>query len=924
MRPTPHQPPRPFCRLPELARAGRLACLWAVAVGIAAGGLGDTAAAVPWYEGFEGPAVSWRDAGGDAHYRIAQHRRVAGEAHTGRGAERLVGEGQGGTQVLIAHDVGRPSVIDELRPSVWVRADRPGLQILAEVTLPRSRDPRTGQPVRTLLAGTSYTEVGRWQPLRLDGLPSLLARQVLALRGQLGPQVDAGGAYVERILLNVYGGPGVTNVWIDDLDVPGHVSLAPPPAQGQPVAPPAGAPMAPSRATSPAPRRIQLSGPMLHVDGQPVFLRAIEHQGESLAHLKALGFNAVWLKRPASQAILEEALREGLLVVCPPPAEAVAPAPANPLGAPAPQIGPVYAAVAAWDLGWGFSEQDMPAVRERARQIRKADQAAGRPLIAHAEADLRGLIRYVDLLVVGQSPLGTSLELADYGVWIRERPRLARPGTTVWCTVQTEPSWALQQQWLASGRGRSPPPEIASEQIRFVAYAAIAAGGRGLLFESSRSLEANDPATQARAAALEFLNLELALIDSWLAQGSLVETIDSSEKDVGGIVFRHGRSRLLVPTWVGQGAQYVPGQSASDTVRFIVPTGPNAARAYELAPGPLRPILEPLRKPGGVEVVLAEFSLGSLVFFTEDARTVDRLGKRAEAIAPRAAELHRQLAARKLSVVDEVAQYLVRRGDGAWRPGGHVDAARKHLAECDAALAARDFGRARLQAERAMRRLRIVERAHWQAAVARLRSPISSPATLGFSTLPWHWSLSDDARSWQAGPELLVGGDFESVGALTGSGWQLFQHETSGMEIRADVIPEASHTGAAGLRLTARAVSPEASQALVETPPVWFTTPPLPVQSGQMVQIHGWVHVPTPITGSVDGLLIFDSMSGRALAERIGDTTDWQSFTLFRVATQTGPMRVTFALAGRGEVWIDDVSVRVLGPGTLAERPGAR
>ena len=37
------------------------------------------------------------------------------------------------------------------------------------------------------------------------------------------------------MLLNVYGGPGTTNVWIDDLEVAGHVAsarLQSPPADG--------------------------------------------------------------------------------------------------------------------------------------------------------------------------------------------------------------------------------------------------------------------------------------------------------------------------------------------------------------------------------------------------------------------------------------------------------------------------------------------------------------------------------------------------------------------------------------------------------------------------------------------------------------------------------------------------------------------
>ncbi|MBN2023404.1 MAG: hypothetical protein JW809_11505 [Pirellulales bacterium] len=923
--------PFPLTRRP--GQSPRAASGWAWRLGLALlwfaihATLGAAPAAA-WHEGFEGQGITWRDAGGNSPYQIQLHQRVAGQAHTGRGSERLAVLAQGGTQVLFAHDAGRPLVTQGLRPTVWIRSDRSGLGVFAEVALPSTPDPRSGQPVRTLLAGATYTEVGRWQQLRLEGLPELLARQVEALRTQLGPEVDARGAYVERIVLNVYGGPGVTNVWIDDLEVAGSSANSTGETRGGTVATPldANAPYTGTQATAAtSSRRIELAGSGLLVDGQPTFLRAIQHQGESLATIKQLGFNAVWLNRPADERLLAEADREGLLVVCPPPVEMMTD-PAGPLGAPRPQVGPAYAPVAAWDLGWGITEQDIENVRQRARQIRAADRAGGRPLVAHAEADLRGLSRHVDVVMVGQSPLATSLELSDYGTWIHERPRLARPGKTIWSTVQTEPSWALRQQWMVAGRGRSPPPLVGSEQIRLVAYTAIAAGSRGLLFESGSSLEGTDAATRARAAAVELLNLEIELIRPWVATGGLVETVSSNEPELGGTLFRYNRSQLLAPLWIGSGAQYVPGQSAGSVVTFTVPGVSDSARAYELAPGGLRPVRDSRRGLGGTQVTLEEFSLSSLVLFTEDPRVVDSLRGRAAATGPRAAALEQQLAARKREVVGEVGQFLSRSPAGAWKPENHLAAADRHLADCGAALAARDWAAARLEAQRATRRLRLVERAHWQAAVASLRSPMASPATVCFSTLPWHYSLVEEVRSWQLHPRGLPGGGFESIESVMAGGWRHYQHVVEGVEARADVIPEASHTGASGLRLLARSTQPDNSPTLVETPPIWITSPAVSVELGALVRIHGWVHVPTPITGSVDGLMIFDSMSGRALAERIGETTDWQPFTLYRFATQSGPMQVTFALAGLGEAWIDDVTIDVLAPiapATAAQPAGA-
>ena len=213
-----------------------------------------------------------------------------------------------------------------------------------------------------------------------------------------------------------------------------------------------------------------------------------------------------------------------------------------------------------------------------------------------------------------------------------------------------------------------------------------------------------------------------------------------------------------------------------------------------------------------------------------------------------------------------------------------------------------------------MRRLRMVERAHWEAAVAGLGSPLSSPAAVSFATLPWHWRLIDRIASSRPGPNRLGGGDFEDLQTLLTTGWNHFQHTTAGLRTAADLVPEAAHSGCCGLRLTVRAEDPDNPPAMVETPPMWITSPAVPVEAGQLVCIRGWVHVPTPLTGSVDGLLIIDSLSGEALAERIGRTGGWQQFTLYRAAPQSGRMTVTFALSGLGEVRLDDVTIQLVEP----------
>ncbi len=123
--------------------------------------------------------------------------------------------------------------------------------------------------------------------------------------------------------------------------------------------------------------------------------------------------------------------------------------------------------------------------------------------------DLRGYSRQVDLLLIDRRPLGSSMELADYGTWVRRQPLLARPGTPVWTTVQTQPNEGLRRQLAALQPGRPLPAAVTGEQMRLLVYTAISAGSRGLVFLSRSPLSATDPETRQRAMDLELLNLEL-------------------------------------------------------------------------------------------------------------------------------------------------------------------------------------------------------------------------------------------------------------------------------------------------------------------------------------------------------------------------------------------------------------------------------
>ncbi len=930
-----------------------------------------------WHEGFETSQPSWRIAGGDTRYRILQQQRLQGESHTGNGCEWLQLESEHGTCVYIAHDVGRPAVIEELLPSVWVKADRPGVQLAVRIALPRTADRRSGRPVTTILVGSSYNAAGRWQQLQIGDIPRLLTRQVHLLRMQLGPQVDDREAYVDAVLLNLYTGPGVSNVWIDNLEVAGHVASQrgqPPAAQNNSVVPasaesPIEGPLVPIRLpplppTTPTdaapPHTVKLDRSLLLVDDRPWFPRVIQHRGEPLAVLKKIGFNAVWLQRLPAPEMLEEASRLGLWLICPPPrpippaADQAASLPGGLAGiAPIADIGPQFDCVLAWDLGDDLTEADLEATQRWADQIHAADRRMNRPLICRPRTDLRGFSRPANILLIDRRPLGTSLELDKYAMWVRQQPLLASLGTPIWTTVQTQSNEALRQQLALMEPGYVPPLSVAPEQIRLLAYIAVASGSRGLVFVSDTPLDSPDPDTRQRAMTLELVNLEMLRIEPWAAAGSYVATAEAlvpaspepsaaprppvrsfynlkgkeppkkrtpeaKESEVSAALLQTERARLLLPLWLSPGGQCVPSQSAANAVTLLATSVPKTCDAYELTPGGADPLLH-LPVPGGLSVTLDEFGLTTQILLAHDPSIVAEVRARSKLFGQQEARLQYYLALHKLYTVSALARQLATRTRVAQAASWFAQA-QERLQDCDRQLAAGDWGGAALSAERAGRPLRLIERAYWDGAIqpSVFAAPVASPATLGFDTLPCHWRFVDRLKTCRLGPNRIDGGDFEDPDTMKRAGWRCILNAAPGVQATFDPAQQARHSGRYGMRLAVMPLKAADPSAVIESPPIFFSSPSVQVEAGQIVYIHGWANVPTDITASSDGLLVVDSFAGEALADRIGKTKGWRQFALYRIAPQTGPMCVTFALSGIGEAWLDNVAIQVFEPRTVA------
>lgn len=848
-------------------------------------------------EGFEGAAGSWTQGESDTRFR-AEAERVQQGARSGDSCEHLRITAANGSYIYMNHAVPAAQVIRELQVSLWLRSDHPDLQMFLRVTLPLARDPATGKPPTILLPGDMYRQTGRWQHLRVEDPLAQLARQVRVLQAQFGREnpVDARLAYVDQVVLNVYGGQGATELWIDDLEVRNLVARR---VDEETI-------LAGDRPEDVSPRpKVEVVSSTLLVNDQPFMIRMIRHQGESLSWLAGLGFNAVYTPRVPEPEFLEQAKAAGLWVVCPPPL----PAGWRNYTGPPPPIGPNFDPVLAWHAGGPLYSADLASTKKLVALLQQMDRKAKRPIYGGPVEDLRAFGRYLDVLSNDRKPFFSSTNFDEYRAWLASRQRLARPDALFWTTIPTQPPAALVEQWRALGR--TPPAALSatSGQIRLATWSALSAGARGLFFDSDTALDASDPATQIRAKTLEQLNLELDVIGPWAASALDVTPLSVSDARFSLVMLQtNTRAKLLLLHAKEPQAGHVAGQGAANELGLVVAGLPESHEVFEFTPAGLRQ-LRRNRVAGGVRVMLPEFGLTTVLAAAPDALSVAVLRERLAAGRRRSAQLAFDLAIQEM----EQAVELTNRITASQPPPQEFDrwlaAARANLETAEAARVSGDDGLAYLASLRAQRPVRMILEEQFLRAL-RGYNPMQSPYTVSPQVLPEHFQLQSRVRQGKLRGNLLPAGDCERMETLLGVGWTLQTRSVPGVQTRVEVVEGEAHGGRGSLRLAAQ---PSGLETI--TPPegstAWAASPEVAVTPGQLVRYRGWIKIPKPLA-SIDGAMLFDDHGGQELALRFHQTRGWEEFTFFRAAIGAHPTRLTLVLSGLGEVWLDDVAAEVI------------
>ncbi len=940
------------CRWSGYRRACAVMTVWAMAVP------GVSAAADRLAEGFAGREVTSRITVSSSTAEVTLHRRESQGGVDGSGCERVIVRTRRlGTSVTWEQSIPAARVIDELAVSVSTWSRSRGLQLAVRVVFPHQVDPRTGRVLTDLLPGPRVTQTGQWQKLTLEGIPGRLRERLVLLRARLQrPGLKGRDAYIDRVVLQAEPDPGTTEWLVDDLRM------------GPIVAPGKVVDETDERETngrSVTPAEVRLD--RLHVEGRPFLPRVIVYRGEPLEVLKASGANLVQVPDYRDRGLIERLRSAGLWAMAAPPRPpTVDGVVADPGTAALVPIATEADGVLCWYLDPGATVAQSNEPRRIGRlewnsltrwvnQLRIADRRMKRPIVADVEGLEHVISRQRLLPLISREVIGTGLSLKLHQEWLDERRDRARPGSLAW-------------SWI---RAESKSLVVEPEQIELQVRSALAAGFRGLGYRTTERLDADRPVAGERLLMLGLLNLELELLESFLATSTRVgrlpvtvgrridpndpsagtttanESLDVSNdrirrrrrvvatnpletvrldgprvsRKVESVLFRTDYGRLLMINWVGENVQFVPDQMALANVSVVVPGGDETATAWEVTTTGLRS-LATRRVAGGVVLELNRFDRRSNIILTSNPALVSQLRRQIATISGRAARMALQLAQARFDRVRNIDRRLVELGHPQPDAPRLVARAASYLSQAAAALDQGEANTSRLYSDATLQTLRILQRAHWEQAIRESASPVASTLSRCFQTLPQHWELVAAVRSAGAASDpRLVGGDFENLEEMVRAGWSSRRAAIAGMTMVAEVYRGSrGRNGEAGscLRLSAQTDLRTAVPSRLPRHTVIVDSPLVPVKSGELVRISGRIRLVSARPGSLDGGVLEDTLGGPDARLHCRRPGGWRRFELLRKAQRDTDVQLRVALEGMGELRVDDLQIEVLSNGLAA------
>lgn len=867
---------------------------------------GHSAGLAQLRDAFEGGRPRWQLGRQDVDAKTVSQAISLQQPHLGQGCERLEITCKQGSTLHLAYEITPSAITEALRANLWIRTASIGLRPAFRIRFPWTAHPLSGNQLQAFLWGPASTQGSQWIELQWQVNLADYANQVALLKAEFGKDLDLRDAYVEAIILDVYRGPGVVRLDIDDLTIDGMMEANTSRDGTRSLA-----------RLPQSPEEVQQ-----HLQDQLHDLRRtiphwIQYRGESLEWLKTIGITGVVLDRPQSLEWLQSAQQSGLQVLSPPP---TATPPQNEWAS--------YEAVHGWLLGSALDTTHVERSRELSQRLNQFPVALLRPTLAEAMENHWNYARIADLLAVPAPLPSTVLDGRELTSILRASYDRAR-GRTIPLTslaMQPTPEWIEQDRALqeAIGREAVDTPRFDPLQARLNYYRCIAAGAQGWYVRSLTSLDSGDEGDLLRAQALRGLAAESQWLAPWLQATTVSPIPPDNLSGYQGTIHSLPNSQLFLLIATSSYDTLCPATPNLEQIAISQPNLDPRSNVLRITHGRLEPALLQTG-PKQFQIVVPNPSPIELVMVTSDERVVSYLQQRANTASQGLYDTHTQIGSfiEKLANTTLVAERLPP-NDPAWQTLREGQAASR---SADGFAGRSNFADAAKAAERASMLYQSVVRASWERAIADFPSPHASPWVEQMIGLPVHWQLTRllTNRTWQDHP--IPGWNDHQFSLADWNGMeQLGWTVDRRLELQVDAGLSLTTPGSQTPKffdLWSKSIDGRSVPGGFAGSSLRLATPPVQVPLHSIVRFDAQVRVQSSSQTPQAGLLVYDNLGGPASGELLRLTENnpnaWQPITLFRIVTHAEGVRLMIETRGEGSFQIRNLQLASIQPAAASQ-----
>ncbi|QDT04318.1 hypothetical protein K227x_27080 [Rubripirellula lacrimiformis] len=888
-----------------------------------ASSLGNPASA-QIFDGLDAYPPRWHLDSSDCQARVIDQDHIVDGGVDGGTCESITFVAANGTEALLVYPIQPVRPLNDLLAKVSVMSARAGAKIGFRIRYPYLRNPETGRPESVTVYGAEYTTPGEFATIGIGMIERALKLKHMAMRGEYGSQADLSDAFVDGIVINAYAGPGKTALRMDELSVDGLVDIS------------AGI------VTGNARSRDDLDGDALagglrtglgsdqqmagrvDQDGRtsPLSLiqkrafpvgritRILQHNGEPLAWVRSLGFDAVLLSSPPNAAILAEANQARMAIYAPPPTS------------PDPSIEALLEPVAAWYVGIGeaLDSRQVNSTAMTSATLRRWPTRWQRPLVAAPSETWRSYAPLLDAIIDDLPPRVRGVrggeEVAQMVATRRQVGDRVESGVGI--DSMPPESMLRQTEAIAQAIGAPAPDGFRWHSMWLQTMRSLESTPAAILFRSTRPLSSGSMFDHSRAMSLSYVNRMVAMIAPWV-----VSATPSPPPPMVGAPYRctrlttEGTDLLIATSTATRGSEVLAGDG--ETLEILLPPDDAAKTAWRLTHFSAER-LTPEATTTGARLQIVSPDAAELIVLSSDPSVGASLAQSASRFVRQAGLDRWQLAMESVRRTRESwNRATAARASDRRAPTNLVAVAEQTLRQAEPLYRAGDTDQTLRMARRADA---WALRSDWQLAESLMPDwpkPTSSPPMdFGAAEIQTVWRPLMDDAGW--GDNILTSGSLDDANLMGPGRWSFGQRMASRATSEVQHVVRGTYQGPGALTARVTPIGDDPLPGGYEGTVIQIRSPSVRVAAGTAIRIDAVVRT-IGFGAPHQGVLVYDSIGGQEMGVLVRGRSDWTPVRLYRQAIDAGEVSVMFELIGAGETTIDDVRLSVWEPESILPKP---